>query len=223
MGVTDFFVDASMYDNIMNGNGSRGPSARQSGAVLLIALVVLIAMTLSALALIKSVNTTNLVAGNLAFRESAVLYAERATEYAIRWLRANSGGAVLHQNGADGSGYLAVRRDPAIDQSWDNLWRTALVNSAVSVPIVGSGDTDLSGNRVSYVIQRLCKKTGPVDVFECSVSPLDSGGSSHVSGSGSPLLDDFYVYYRITARVAGSRNTNVYTQTIVAGPVQDSP
>ena len=52
-----------------------GLPSRQAGAVLIIALFVLIAMTLSALSLMRSVNTTNLIAGNLAFHESAVLSA----------------------------------------------------------------------------------------------------------------------------------------------------
>jgi Tfp pilus assembly protein PilX len=201
-----------MYDNIMNRNRSFGRSARQSGAVLLIALIVLVAMTLSALTLIKAVNTTNLVAGNLAFRESAVLYAERATEYAIGWLRSNS--ASLESSNS-GEGYLAVRRDPAVDQSWDNFWRTVLQQNAVSVPAIGDAG-DRSGNGVSYVIQRLCNKAGKIDPFECSVSPLDSSGNSYVSGAGSPLVDSYQVYYRITAQVRGSRNTVVYTQTTVA-------
>ncbi|MDR2450932.1 MAG: hypothetical protein LBE85_03995 [Candidatus Accumulibacter sp.] len=196
---------------------------RQRGAVLLIALVVLIAMTLSALALIRSVNTTNLVAGNLAFRESAVLYAERATEHAVDWLvtAANAGGGMLWHE-VSGSGYLAVHQNPDPDsanrRNWDELWNEFLRKKAVSVPAVvdGGGGTDVTGNRVEYVIQRLCDKVGNPLSVECSRPPHEGKGASKVAGSPSAGLTNLQVYYRITARVSGPRNTVVYTQTIVA-------
>ena len=41
---------------------------RQHGVVLFIALIVMVALSLAAIALIRSVDTTNAVVGNLAFR-----------------------------------------------------------------------------------------------------------------------------------------------------------
>jgi Tfp pilus assembly protein PilX len=190
---------------------------RQRGAVLLIALIVLIAMTLSALTLIRSVNTTNLVAGNLAFRESAVLYAERAAENAIVWLKdkANNTPDALH---SDSDRYWAVRQDPdpatTGRKNWDELWSNVLNSKRYSVPAVG-GDTDVTGNQVAYVIQRLCDEPGNPLLKNCSRPPRDTeGGTLDLGKSGAGLTKQ--VYYRITARVQGPRNTVVYTQTIVA-------
>ncbi|GHU28278.1 hypothetical protein AGMMS50256_10100 [Betaproteobacteria bacterium] len=205
---------------------------RQSGAVLLIALVVLIAMTLSALALIKSVNTTNLIAGNLAFRESAVLSSERSTELAFNdWIRPHSvaGDRTLY-NDSPGNAYLATRADPPAGTNWDTFWNATLTAQARMLA------TDVAGNTVWYVIHRLCDgpgdpggrdpsapppdpsapPTGPLTA-NCSKSPKGgSDGSFGIPDKPGAPLDSPLIYYRITTRVAGPRNTVVYTQTTIA-------
>ena len=45
---------------------------RQRGVVLFIALIVMVAMSLAAIALFRSVDTANLVAGNQAFKQGAL-------------------------------------------------------------------------------------------------------------------------------------------------------
>lgn len=185
------------------------PSA-QGGAVLLIALLALVAMTLSALALIRSVNMTNLISGNLAFRESAVLSSERSTELALAWLSANSAAieTTLHEHNA-ANGYRAVRADPADGANWDTFWKATLADQSVT------GASDVAGNTVAYVIHRLCEAEGHPQVVNCSKPPTGNAGGSQSAG-GQSLSATSQVYYRITSRVAGPRNTVVYTQTIVA-------
>lgn len=65
------------------------PAQRQRGVVLLIALIVLIAMTLAGLALWRSVDATNVIAGNLAFKESTLMSADRGLQAALVWLDGN--------------------------------------------------------------------------------------------------------------------------------------
>jgi Tfp pilus assembly protein PilX len=182
----------------------------QAGVILPIALIVLVAMTLSALALIRSVNTTTLVAGNLAFRESAVLSAERSTEAALQWLVQHSeqGNAMLHGHSAD-DGYRAKREDPAPGQSWDSFWNDTLASQA------RSDGVDVAGNRVSYVIHRLCDGTGAPTPTSCSKPPVNTSGDS-ASGITKILPKSGQIYYRVTTRVAGPRYTVVYTQTVIA-------
>ncbi|MDR0578806.1 MAG: hypothetical protein LBI87_15065 [Candidatus Accumulibacter sp.] len=194
---------------------ARVPAAfRQRGAVLLIALIVLVAMTLSALALIRSVNTTNLIAGNLAFRESAVLAAERATESAVNWLV--SAGRSTLESDVTGEGYQAVRADPA-DGNWEAFWNNTGSGAKKAALTTAGAGSDAAGNTVSYVIHRLCDATGnPLSGINCSKPPRDGGGGSMVAGAPSAGLKNPQVYYRITARVVGPRNTVVYTQTTIA-------
>jgi hypothetical protein len=207
------------------------PPAGQKGAVLLIALIVLIAMTLSALALIRSVNTTNLISGNLAFRESAVLSAEHSTEVALNWLKTHAvlGDTVLHVKQA-GNGYFARRDDPEkhkldgdacasgdLCMDWDSFWAWMkdAGNSDRVDPVTIPSDS--AGNTASYIIHRLCEFNGnpEEDATKCSKPPLSFSGDSFVAG-GDSLGLTHQVYYRITTRVVGPRNTVAYTQTIVA-------
>ena len=58
------------------------PPARQRGVVLFIALIVMVALSLAAIALIRSVDTTTTVIGNLAFRQASILPANMAVEEA---------------------------------------------------------------------------------------------------------------------------------------------
>jgi Tfp pilus assembly protein PilX len=203
----------------MNKNGTLGAlpglPARQAGAVLIIALIVLVAMTLSALALIRSVNTTNLISGNLAFRESALLYAERATETALNgWLipksNENKGEALYHDN--SGKAYWAARDNPKPEagEDWGNIWEGRWKGKFIT-----DESSDVTGNSMAYIIHRLCKRPGEPHEANCS-EPPDTGSTSGMTAGSDALLDgSSQVYYRITSRVIGPRNTVVYTQTIV--------
>ena len=112
--------------NLLSMPPSRGtPRARQGGVVLMMALIVLVAMTLAGIALVRSVNTSNIIAGNLAFQQAATHAGDTGTEAAVGWLEANNT-AALHGD-LLGQGYTASRSDPGLGQSWDNFWSTSLV------------------------------------------------------------------------------------------------
>jgi Tfp pilus assembly protein PilX len=194
---------------------ARGLPARQEGVVLAIALIVLVAMTLSALTLIRSVNLTNLVSGNLAFRESAALSAERSTERALQLIEDNAPTG-LYQSKA---GYRARREDPNPDPEidgglWSAFWDRVIEPSegtrqSIRIP------EDAGGNKVSYVIHRLCMKEGTPAVANCYKPPLVNDRNSQNIGD-PPLPTESQVFYRITSKVTGPRNTVVYTQTIIS-------
>jgi type IV pilus assembly protein PilX len=182
----------------------------QHGVVLLISLIVLVAMTLSALALIRSVNTTNLIAGNLSFRESAVQAGERSTETVLaNWLTPNATGTALHNHSA-ANGYRALRADPAAGTSWDAFWNTALAAQSTT------GAMDAAGMTVAYVVHRMCDGVGAPHLVNCSKSPTATNvGGSQSAGGISPITSS-QVYYRITTRITGPRNTVAYIQTVLA-------
>lgn len=188
------------------------PARHQRGVVLLVALIILVALTLAGVALMRSVDTANLVAGNLSFHQSAVQAGERSTEVAIAgWLQPNNtvGNTSLHADNT-ANGYRALRDDPVGNQSWDAFWNATLAAQAVT------GATDAAGNTVSYVIHRLCQTAGAPHLANCAKQPagINSGGSFGAGGI-APLTNN-QVYYRITTRIAGPRNTVAYIQTIIA-------
>jgi type IV pilus assembly protein PilX len=192
----------------------RNPSVRQHGIVLLIALLVLVAMSLAGIALVRSVYTTNIIAGNIAFQQAATNSADTGIEAAITWLQQNSGCATtctLTDNKYE-NGYSAHRGDPSAGQSWEGFWKTLVdANRVVTLP------QDASGNRVSYTIHRLCNGTGAPDDAGCAVAPAIFSSSAGNDQSNPDQVDaPTKVYYRITSRVSGPRNTVSFVQAVVA-------
>lgn len=202
------------------------PRSRQGGVVLVIALIVLVAMTLAGIALVRSVDTANLIAGNLAFKQAAVMSGDRGTEAAIAWLEQNNGNTLW--NSSLGNGYAANRVDPNPGESWDAFWLRLLQPAPPALPVAGltcSGQactlpTDaVTGNTVSYAIQRMCSNPGGGDPLVpgilCAATPAVSAGRCRVAGC-IDLLVNTQVYYRITSRVVGPHNTVSYIQSVVA-------
>lgn len=177
----------------------RMPVCGQKGAVLIIALVVLVAMTLASIAMVRSVDTANVISGNLAFKQSTIYSADIGAEAAISWLEANNTGSNLWKDDPK-EGYTAskpaVGGDPAPDQTWDEFWGS--LPSKTLKP-------DSAGNTVSYTIQRMCMLPGNPNnaVTRCALSPTPTGTQPQW-------------YYRITTRVAGPRNTLSFVQMMVA-------
>lgn len=188
----------------------------QRGTVLLIALILLVALSLGGIALIRSVSTSNMIAGNLAFQQAATHSADAGIESAVAFLEANSSATSTKLHADDLSGavrYVSTRQDPATGQSWDAYWNASIAGTAA----VNTLAQDSAGNTVQYVIHRLCNATGAPVYPGCSSSPTDASSEGNSKGSGVVALKaPRQVYYRITARVAGPRNTLSYVQVIVA-------
>lgn len=189
-------------------------ATKQAGVVLIIALVVLVAMTLAAVALVRSVDTSNLIAGNMAFQQAATHSADVGFERAIDWLQNNKTGTTLE--GTDTTnGYVANGADPVnspvAGQTWDRFWAKTMASRAYSLA------PDQASNAVSYVIDRMCKTAGPQSGAQCSDSPVVQAATGNAEEAGEiPLKAFSVVYYRITVRVAGPRNTVSYVQTMIS-------
>lgn len=194
---------------------ARPGHASQQGVVLMITLIVLVAMTLAAIALVRSTNTTNLIAGNLAFQQAATNSGDQGTEAAIVWLEQNNSGTYLHADhntSGDQLGYSSIRQDPVPGQTWENFWNTVLSNQSISLA------PDAAGNTVSYAIQRMCRLPGaPSSGTGCAVSSATATTVGNSEDAGTVVLQySSQVFYRITSRIVGPRNTVSFVQTIVA-------
>ncbi|MFZ5557325.1 MAG: pilus assembly PilX family protein [Pseudomonadota bacterium] len=187
-------------------------AARQRGVTMFVALIALVVMFMAVLTLVRSVDTGNLIAGNLAFRANAVQAADQGVEAAITWLRTNSGGGTLHASNP-AEGYVAHREDPLSTQSWDQFWADLATANQVKALPANSIDTT-----VSYVIHRLCSVDGdPNAIGNLCVNSL-GGTSSPGSGKGAGKIQlggSPQYYYRVTTRAVGPRNTVSMVQVIV--------
>lgn len=182
---------------------------RQAGAILIIALIVLAAMTLAGIAIMRSVDTSNLIAGNLAFRQSALQASDNGIEQAYQWLLANRPSLV---NTNAGVGYYSSQ--PGVFN----------VNDPTTWAGAPSTPPDAGGNTVSYLIHRLCtqpevpyngvNQSCALDNPAATAPPPGAGDSFAIGAPG--FLQDPMVYYRITVRTVGPRNTTSFVQAMVA-------
>lgn len=196
---------------------ARSRPGRQTGAVLFIALIVLVSMMLASIALVRSVDTANVIAGNLAFKQATLQAGDFGVEAAVTALP-NIIATTLDAN-VTGSGgtywYYATRRDT--DANGVPTTREAgSVGAATpinwtTVPVA----TTVAGNAVRIVIDRLCRGPAPVaDIQENCFHEGSTSGRSYAIGR-KPITAVTTVYYRVTAQVTGPRNTVSMVQAIV--------
>lgn len=181
---------------------------RQQGVVLLIALTVLVAMSLAGVGLMRSVDNTVVVAGNLAFKTASVQVADYGSQQAVTWLAANSAGTGL-QNTNLTRGYYSSR--PPEEPNWYD------VNSWQDAYSLNGGIADASGNVIRFVVHRMCTLPDVAPDESCSMyfpkSAATEGGSK---ATGAPMYEGVpQIYYRVTTRVEGPRNNVTVVQTSV--------
>lgn len=194
-----------------------GGRARERGIVLLITLIALVTLALAALALVRSVDTNIIVAGNVSLKQAATLTADNGVETAIGWLnQIEIAPGIEHFDDDDAANaYYATSDD--FDPLSDAIWNgDGGVTVAMAAGAGIDGGRDLSGNRIRYVIQRMCSETGEPDVNQCLILEGESDTSSmRVMDSPMPTEPPLSPVYRITARVDGPRNTVSYVQAFV--------
>ena len=203
--------------------GRPSHSGSESGVVLFIALLVMVALSLAGIALIRSADTATIVAGNLAFKQAAESAVDRSIEQAIKKLfdpqpdPANSKPEIAVKTAdllaenyfacvqAEGGGCLppstAIPEIPAVLKTKTGL---------TPVPV------DLAGNTSYYVIERMCANNDPPTSSNCNLTPTGGAlgadaGTQHYEGLTRPGG----AYFRVTVRVEGPRNTVAYAQAIL--------
>jgi type IV pilus assembly protein PilX len=189
---------------------------RQSGVVLIIALIVLVAMTLAGISLMRSVDNNNNIPGKNAFKQAAKRTGDAGVEAAIAFLSGASS-ATLEAD-RPGNGYAANGSAPALSpaagQSWDAFWVATMAARKVNL---SAGAADEAGNKISYVIDRMCNNSGgKTSGASCTASPVVTAATGNNENQEIQLNAPSVVYYRITVRVVGPRNTVSYVQAIAA-------
>ena len=190
------------------------PPLRQQGLILFVALIVLVALTLSGLSLMRSSGTGLLIAGNLSFRQASVSVADLGTEAARNWLL-NTNLSTLDNNDST-NGYYATQNNVAGSAAeFDYANHDWGSNSKTVNPAPDAATT------VRWVVHRLCTATGsPASSGQSCVllEPTSNiGGSKNVLSSSQRALggQQKIVLYRITTRVEGPRNSIAYTQVVI--------
>jgi Tfp pilus assembly protein PilX len=198
------------------------PLARsQRGTMLIIALIVLVAMTLAGIATMRSVDTATIMAGNIAFRQSALNAADQGLQAGFALLQTPSPNSDLTKDGslwaAPAVGYYS--NASLIEPDWTdpNAWTNAALFNA--------GTPDAAGNVVSFLVQRMCIVANCAAGATCggtfnscgstvSTSALSREGSDNFRAQDAAFASQPQVHYRITARAVGPRTSVAIVQTL---------
>jgi len=194
--------------------------ASQGGTILIIALIVLVAMTLAGIATMRSVDTATITAGNIGLRQASVNAADQGIQAGVNWLTANLGPALVndnHQPGTASKGYFS--NVAGGDPDWyDPLnWNEA--------GQLNNGNPDAGGNVVFFLVHRLCSIPNCGTSATCGGKPntcASTLSTAALSGQGNDQTrpTDSHTtapatHYRVTAKAVGPRNSISIVQTMV--------
>lgn len=191
---------------------------RQGGVVLFIALIALVTILLAAVALVRSVDTSSLIAGNIAFRRAATSSADGGLEGAISWLAAQQKAEEPKNPDIDPSHVLNITNKAKgyysnLDESDTNLVFTSA--KTWTDEFSGYAGKDANGNDVRYVIQRMCTTENTIPKKDdCVFSDAETKTSSQ-GNLNQAEKPDASPMYRVTVRVTGPRNTISYIQGFI--------
>ncbi len=135
----------------------------QKGIVLIIALIALVAMSLAGISLMRTVDTTNVISGNLAFGEAAVQMEDVGEAAAYQWVTSNM------MNGSVATSCQVIQsKSPGTACSGSSFYYPdALpIDSQTKLPNPGTGNSlnwsppvptgVPAGYQVQYIIERMC-------------------------------------------------------------------
>ena len=190
---------SSVFRNYSTPTPQASNPSRQRGITVFIALIALVALTVAGIALVRSVDTGNLIAGNFAFKQAALQATDAGIEAAFNQVPTIANLDTLIENQ-----YYPVMLP--LDENG--------IPSTVDWDLVPT--QNVAGYTVGYVIERLCSGTLPITDTQtnCVANQTQSLGSKKQGGPVFPSSSG--LNYRVTVRVQGPRNTISMAQAILA-------
>lgn len=196
---------------------------RERGVVLLFCLVVLVVLLAGGVAVMRSMNASLATAGNLAFRRDLVNKGEQATARVLAQFRSG--------------GVLQTPASEAADLTSANYSASRLETNAQGIPTIllqddtafgakGAVSNDIKDAdesvKVRYIIDRLCNAAGlpstlgPTGCVYAPSTTQVTGGSSQRARDDLPPPSS--IVYRLSIRVSGPRDTQVFLQSSFTKP-----
>ena len=206
----------------------RAAAHSQRGIVLFVALIVMVALSLAGLALVRSIDTTSSVTGNIAFRQAALLQANWAVEEAVAHLYTGdtklAAGAMIDPTTDAATQYYVAYFDPTKDSTKaaqpalpsgvpDVLWK-----KSGAWPMALTAAASASDNSVKYVIQRMCTNAAEgaaANQAQCELMQPKQALGTTVTHQVITAIK--YPLYRVTVRVDGPNNSLAFVQAMIRG------
>jgi type IV pilus assembly protein PilX len=191
------------------------PPRRERGVVLFIALIVMVALSLAGLALMRSVDTSTTVSGNLAFRQSSITMVNAAVETAIKslWDGAGALDETAKQTDHVAVNYYAMRQPGEVK----GIPAALQGPPGAAPPLYGGLPVIVDGvgkNEVRFVIERMCNAVGKAMLSTCDLTPPKQGTADQI-GEDNTLVLGRVPFYRVTIRVDGPSNTVTFAQAML--------
>jgi len=185
---------------------------RARGIALPVMLIMLLVLMVSSIYLLRSSNSTTLTAANLAYDAQLARAADFGLHTGFQWLSQTANGSKSTLNGhVANQGYRAnmnTKLSVRASQFWD-----------------GSKEvTDAAGNKIRYVIHRMCSAVAPNNApgQTCVRTTANTAELGNTVRVGDSMKSDTVlfngvpqIHYVITARIDGPRGGNVITQMVV--------
>jgi len=202
------------------------PAARQRGVVLLFCLIILAVLLAGGVAIVRSLNTSMAAAGNLAFRRDLVNQGEQAISTAMQAF--GTGGALetveATSENRPGVNYSAIELATNLRGIPELLLKTTDTPSGKDVANntftpTGGDLTGSDGVKIRYVIDRLCNTDGAFATLgsaRCVASPVAMATGGTATEDRPPVSSP--PLYRVTVRVDGPRDTQVFLQSSFSKP-----
>lgn len=210
--------------------------SRRRGIVLFTVLIALVVLSLASVALMRSIDTGTVIAGNLSFRQAATQAGDAGTESALTWILAEiaaNGNTSLYTS--KNAGYYANSR-PGCDLSGrtagladDVRWSSSAPNNPDCNMVATAVDAARlpAGYSASYVINRMCSVDGqpggtaaggtPVqcEFYTRTTASADQGRSMTTIGYHATSAQASAYFFRVTTRVTGPNNAVSYVQAVL--------
>lgn len=182
---------------------------REGGAVLLITLILLVLLLLSTVALMRSSETSLIMAGNLAFKRDLTNQGERGMTKAIAAFKSGA----LSSSSARTDNLLSSNYFATAQASDSHGLPIMLLKDSAFTGTAGDITDSASGVTIRYMVDRLCNSTGAFDYNTCvSLRSMPNKGAD-VTRPDPVSANEYRPVYRISVRVTGPRNTQAYLQS----------
>lgn len=186
---------------------------RQSGVVLFIALIVMVALSIAGIALIRSVDSGLSITANLGFRQASIPPSTWAVENAISAMFEKKDIDDLEKPKLDHN-YYPYRyeiKNPGKPEDTYGVPYDLQGLTPSNYPVTFVTETDGAGNTIRYVIERMCLDEGPAVAANCDMSPPKKSEATTNMELVKPDLIRV-PFYRVTVRVDGPNNTTTFAQ-----------
>jgi type IV pilus assembly protein PilX len=195
--------------NAQQWNHGRPRNSRrdQRGVIVLIALIAMLALGYAGAALMRSVDATTGITGNIGLSQAAMLATDGAIENAIAALFERH--LIADPANDDETQSYYASRQPQEDARGVPYRLQQVASYADGARVIDAGN----GNVVRYLIERMCTGSGPAIRATCVLTPaIDAATPGTVTNPEPPPV----ALYRQTIRVDGPAGTIVFAQAWLA-------